>query len=79
MSYMLDLDEYSEAQLQGELDRRKAARDKGLCDYCGNGRHESMRKYLQRTGKLYARASDGPCKFPERHGEIYVSIDEGQR
>lgn len=34
MSYHIDLDEYDEQQLRNELDRRKALRDKGLCDYC---------------------------------------------
>lgn len=34
MSFLLDLDEMSEERLQRELDRRKALRAKGLCDYC---------------------------------------------
>lgn len=34
MSYMLDLDEYDEAVLEGELRRRKGARARGVCDYC---------------------------------------------
>lgn len=34
MSYPIDLDEYSEDRLKGELARRKKLRAKGLCDYC---------------------------------------------
>jgi len=34
MSYSLDLDEYDESRLVGEITRRKRLRAKGLCDYC---------------------------------------------
>lgn len=34
MGYALDLDEYDESRLIGELERRKELRAKGLCDYC---------------------------------------------
>jgi hypothetical protein len=34
MSYRLDLDEQDERKLVGEIERRKALRAKGLCDYC---------------------------------------------
>lgn len=29
-----DLDDVTDAQLEAELKRRKALRDRGLCDYC---------------------------------------------
>jgi hypothetical protein len=35
MSYMRDLDEYTERELYNELDRRQEKRDAGFCDYCG--------------------------------------------
>jgi len=34
MGYPMDLDEYDEARLVGELERRRALRVQGLCDYC---------------------------------------------
>lgn len=35
MSYPMGLDEYSEKKLTAELEERRAARRRGLCDYCG--------------------------------------------
>jgi hypothetical protein len=35
VSYPKDLDEYTEAELKAELERRQKAREAGLCDYCG--------------------------------------------
>ncbi len=35
MSYPIDLDEYSDRDLKAELQRRRAADEKGLCTYCG--------------------------------------------
>jgi len=34
MSYPMDLDEYDEKRLEGELKRRRRLRAAGLCDYC---------------------------------------------
>lgn len=34
MSYILDLDEYTEEALKGELERRRKLSARGLCDYC---------------------------------------------
>jgi hypothetical protein len=34
MSYPVDLDEYDEERLRGEIDRRRKLRAQGLCDYC---------------------------------------------
>ena len=34
MSYPMDLDEYTEAQLTAEIRKRKELRAAGLCDYC---------------------------------------------
>ena len=35
MSYPLDIDEYTSAQLRGELRNRRKLRREGKCDYCG--------------------------------------------
>jgi len=35
MSYPRDLDEITEAELLGELERRRDLRSQGRCDYCG--------------------------------------------
>lgn len=35
MSYPRDLDEINEAELLGELERRRKVRASGCCDYCG--------------------------------------------
>lgn len=35
MGYSLDLDEYAEERLLGELTHRAKLRDAGKCDYCG--------------------------------------------
>ncbi len=35
MSYPMDLDQYSEAALKDELERRRKLRADGRCDYCG--------------------------------------------
>jgi hypothetical protein len=34
MGYPLDIDSYSDEQLQAALDTRKSIRQQGLCDYC---------------------------------------------
>lgn len=34
MSYPMSLDEYTDAELQAELDRRYRDRRAGKCDYC---------------------------------------------
>ena len=34
MSSLRDLDEYEDEELERELERRRRARSKGLCDYC---------------------------------------------
>lgn len=34
MSYPRDIDSYTEAELQGELDARTTTRARGRCDYC---------------------------------------------
>lgn len=35
MSYIKDLDEYTEKELLDELQHRKILQDQNLCDYCG--------------------------------------------
>lgn len=70
MSYPKSLDEYTEAQLRHELARREAARAEGACDYCGYPRNTSIKKYLESIGSPATHATDGPCRFPERHGHV---------
>lgn len=75
MGYMLDLDEYEEKELADELARRQLRRENGLCDYCGNKAGVSILRHKQDTyGPDYPyAATDGPCKFPVRHGVIPAS------
>jgi len=48
MSYTLSLDEYDEELLVAELEKRKLARSKGLCDYCNRPQSTYPCKYPNR-------------------------------
>lgn len=62
MGFLMDLDEYDEADLIAEIERRAAARASGHCDYCG-----------RTLGSRWLRTDDTGlahtvcCKHPERH------------
>lgn len=75
----MDLDEYTDAALVAELDRRKAAEAEGRCSYCGYPRFTSIKQHLidrlaagdTTVGNPHRKGYEhGPCRFPERHGEI---------
>lgn len=51
-----ELDEYSDADLRGELTRRHMSEVAGLCPYCGAQR-----------GEITASGWSS-CRFPEQHG-----------
>lgn len=76
MSYMKDIDEYSEAELQRELDRRRERRTAGNCDYCNRELGSRWRQLDPRKFDPHVRPWPavteensllGCCKFPERH------------
>lgn len=48
MSYPRDLDEFTEEELRAELARRTAARERGVCDYCGRLPTEKSCKEFER-------------------------------
>lgn len=48
MSYPRSLDEYTEAELLGELAKRKRLREDGKCDYCGRGYAVSPCRFPER-------------------------------
>lgn len=62
MSYPISLDEFSEKDLNAELERRRRLRDQGKCDYCqqlGNtpdckfpDRHAVARQHWQHLGQF---------------------------
>lgn len=56
MSYPRDLDEYTDDELQGEINRRSICVARGFCSYCG--------------GNLRENTTSGwsSCRFPDRHG-----------
>jgi hypothetical protein len=78
VSYPKDLDEYTDEQLVAEIDRRRYAESKGLCSYCGYQRFKTIKQSLlerQAAGQDIGnpdpkKMHDGPCRFPDRHGEI---------
>lgn len=51
---IMGLDEYPEADLLVELERRKRLRRRGMCDYC------------RRPIKIDGKRTE-PCRFPGRH------------
>lgn len=64
MGYHVDMDEYSEAQLTAELERRANARAMGHCDYCGRVPTEPPCKFPMRHGdaRIIAFKRDIPYK-----------------
>lgn len=70
MGYPRGLDEYSEAELVGELERRRSLRRKGLCDYCSHPAGQNIPVY-QRSPQHKPVGGGSSCIFPERHsGEV---------
>ncbi|MGD9749416.1 MAG: hypothetical protein AB7W59_00310 [Acidimicrobiia bacterium] len=59
MGYPKDLDEYSEDQLKGELERRAGLRAKGLCDYCGRPPSEPACRF---QGRHHAAIAPRKCQ-----------------
>lgn len=53
----LDLDEYCEATLQQELQRRKSLREKNLCDYCERDINTPVCKFPLRHSNLIVEAT----------------------
>lgn len=65
MSYMKDIDEYTEKELVDELNRRRALRSEGRCDYC-----HGLQGQLTNSEFPQYRGSE-TCTFPDRHrGEV---------
>lgn len=75
MSYMKCLDEYSDTELERELQARHDARADGKCDYCGQALGSRWR---QLNGDAHVPGEPRPvltdenshlscCRFPERH------------
>ena len=63
VSYLFDLDEYSEARLRGELERRLLLRAQGLCDYCRRPSKTSPCKFPERhRGPPHDNEGDTPCE-----------------
>lgn len=48
MGYWRDLDDYSEAELQGEINYRERERQRGRCDYCHRPSSSNSCKYSAR-------------------------------
>jgi hypothetical protein len=70
----MNLDEYDEKALWAEIIRRQHLQQQGLCDYCGNRRGVSLKEGVREkyagdpnVEKYVETASDGPCRFAERH------------
>ncbi len=92
MGYPLDLDEYDEQRLAGELELRQGRRSQGLCDYCGREPDTNPCKFPERhRGALAIREQDmaalaevgeelkrARAKFPAMHSghEGWAAIKE---
>ncbi len=55
MSYVKDLDEYTDAELQAELEQRKNDRNAGKCDYCHRHYTETTCRFKERHAAPGAR------------------------
>lgn len=48
MGYPKDLDEYSQEQLEHELERRRKAQEANKCDYCGRSPDQPACRFPER-------------------------------
>lgn len=60
MSYIKDLDEYTEKELLDELQHRKILQDQNLCDYCGRKSTEPVCRFPSRHN--YSVTKNSLCK-----------------
>lgn len=75
MGYFRDLDEYADVELVGEIDRRKTARARGLCDYCSRPmKEESCRFPLRHRPAAKIEASGSGLSQPSPYAAAVTRL-----
>ena len=69
MSYPMDLDEYSEDRLLGEMESRMRMRHRGVCDYCARRPTTPSCKFPERHNDPRIKESE-PCSSCGGSGAI---------
>lgn len=79
MSHFRDIDEYTEAQLRAELERRASLRERGLCDYCGQAQSAKPCRFPDRHRAAAPRPEDNrsECFCGTPAGDLPVVSDDG--
>lgn len=75
------MDDLTDKQLEDELRRRRAARDSGVCDYCGRLSSETSCRFVDRHAlpRVEREAREGRLRVAGSHAQALTTEDRDGR